>query len=431
MKQVIIVAAQFPPSNWTAGHRCRYFAMHLPKFGWKVKVLSVEPSYYEEELDNELVQLLPPDLEIIRTRAFPVRPLRIIGDISVRAFGWHYSALCRLIKQEKIDLIYIPIPPNYSALLGPLIYRRFGIPYCLDYIDPWVHPWPGCEILFSKAWVSYRLSRILEPYVLKYVSLITAVGPGYYQGALERYPWLDISRCMAIPYGAEEKDFQYLDGHPRQTYLFDSCDGNLHIVYAGAMLPRAYPVLEALLQAALLLRADYPTLAQKLKFHFIGTGSHPADPDSFTVKPLVQRWGLLDNFSETPKRIPYLDVLNHLKNAHAVLLLGSTEPHYTPSKVFQAVLSRRPVIALLNAKSTAVGILREANVGATVTFDEARPVDKCVDEIARLVYNVAQYGSLSQELNLTAFAEYSAEAMARRLARAFDAVLGNNKKSNR
>ena len=78
-----------------------------------------------------------------------------------------------------------------------------------------------------------------------------------------------------------------------------------------------------------------------------------------------------------------------------------------------------------------MGILREANVGATVTFDEARPVDKCVDEIARLVYNVAQYGSLSQELNLTAFAEYSAEAMARRLARAFDAVLGNNKKSNR
>lgn len=427
MKQVIIIAPQFPPSNLTAAHRCRYFAMHLPKFGWKVKVFSVKPAYYEEKLDYELEALLPSDLQVVRTKAFPARPLRLIGDISLRAFWWQYRALCRLLKQEKIDLIYIPIPPNYSAMLGPLIYRRFDIPYAIDYIDPWAHPWPGCEVLFSKAWLSYRLSRIFEPIALRHAGFITAVAPGYYAEVLKRYPWIDSAYCMAIPYGAEEKDFQYLDKHPRPTYLFEPSDGNLHIVYAGAMLPRAYLTLEALFKAALLIKKNYVALFQKIRFHFIGTGSNPINPQSFTVRPLAERYGLLDIVFENPGRIPYLDALNHLKNAYAVLILGSTESHYTPSKVFQAVLSHRPVIALLHTRSTAVDILREINAGIAVTFDEAKPADKCIEEIAQAIYKTVQYNYSPEQLNLQILRQYSAEAMTEKLAKAFDSVLSTKK----
>ena len=43
--------------------------------------------------------------------------------------------------------------------------------------------------------------------------------------------------------------------------------------------------------------------------------------------------------------IGYVDALNHLTRSDAVLVLGSTEAHYTPSKVFQAMRAyagRRP-----------------------------------------------------------------------------------------
>jgi hypothetical protein len=425
MRQVVIVAPQFPPGNLTGGHRCRYFAMHLPKFGWKVKVLTVKPSYYEEKLDYELEKLLPPDLEVIRTKAFPIRPIRLIGDIGIRALWWHYRTLCSLIRKEKVDLIYIPIPPNYSAMLGPLIYRRFGIPYAIDYMDPWVHTWPGCEKLFSKAWFSYHLAKILEPIVLRNISLITGVAPGYYEGVLKRYPWLGVSRRFALPYGAEEADFQYLDKHPRPPYLFNPCDGGFHIVYAGAMLPRAYSTLEALFKAIIIFKKDYPYFVQKLKFHFIGTGSNPIDPKSFTVKPYAKRYNLLDTIFENPARIPYLDVLNHLKYSNAVLLLGSSEPHYTPSKVFQAVLSLRPVIALLHAKSTAVGILKETNAGIVVSFDEEMPVEKRIDEIVQAIYQALNYNYSQEAINWDAFRAYSAEAMAQRLAKAFNLCLNS------
>jgi len=397
--------------------------MHLPKFGWKVKVLSVEPSYYEEKLDHELEVLLPSDLEVIRTKAFPTRPIRLVGDIGIRSFWWHYRTLCQLNFKERIDLIYIPIPPNYSAMLGPLIYRRFGIPYAIDYIDPWVHPWPGCEVILSKAWLSYNLGRLLEPIALRYVSLITAVAPGYYARALKRYPWLDASLCVAMPYGAEETDFLFLDKHPRPPYLFKPSDGNFHIVYAGAMLPKAYSTLEALLQAIVLLKKNYRSFAQKLRFYFIGTGSIPTDPKSFTVKAWAERYDLLNNVFEHPARIPYLDVLNHLKHATAVLVLGSSEPHYTPSKVFQAVLSRRPVIALLHGRSTAVSILKGANAGTVVTFDEEKPVEVCIAEIVQAIYQAINHNYSAEDVNSQSFQAYSAEAMAEKLAKAFDLVL--------
>ena len=69
-----------------------------------------------------------------------------------------------------------------------------------------------------------------------------------------------------------------------------------------------------------------------------------------------------------------------------MLVLGSTEPHYTPSKVFQAMLSRRPVFAMLHRDSTAV---------EDVTFDP--------DAVDR-----------------SAFDDYSARSSTRALAAALD-----------
>jgi hypothetical protein len=430
IKRVVIVAPNFPPSNLTSGHRARHFAMHLAKFGWQARILSVDPYYYEEKLDFELGKLIPAELEIIRSKALPSRPIRIIGDIGIRAFWWHYQKLCALARKKSVDLVYILIPPNYSALLGYLIFRRFHIPYAIDYIDPWVHPWPASERLFSKAWFAYQLNRKLEPIALRKVSLITGVAPGYYEPLLKRYGWLASCRFLAVPYGAEEDDFRYLSEYPRSPYLFNPADGNFHIVYAGAMLPRAYSTLEALFHSIITLRQNNPALVKKLKFHFLGTGSSPRDEKSFTIKPISQKYGLLDIVTEHPARIPYLDVLNHLKYASAVLVLGSTEPHYTPSKIFQAILSRRPVIALLHAKSSAVDILQKVRIDTLVTFDSDRPSDSCVEEITRMITRIMQGSYSAQDVDWDIFRNYSAEAMTKRLADAFDFIVGKPERLN-
>ena len=52
----------------------------------------------------------------------------------------------------------------------------------------------------------------------------------------------------------------------------------------------------------------------------------------------------------SPNGCRILDVLTHLDAASGILVLGSTEPHYRPSKVFQSLMSRRPVLALLHER---------------------------------------------------------------------------------
>jgi hypothetical protein len=349
--------------------------------------------------------------------------VRLVGDIGVRALPWQLRVLDRLIVRSEIDFVHITIPSCYSALLGELLYRRHRFPFGIDYIDPWVHVWPGTEKRFSKAWLSCRLANRLEPWAVKNAALITAVAPGYYQPVLERNPHLS-GRCVsaAMPYGSSDSDYAILAKAPRETFLFPKDDGRFHVVYAGAMLPKAYAVLERFLEALAALRDSRSEVMRRLRVHFVGTGNSPNDPNGFNIRPQVCRFGLEHWVSEHPHRIGYVDVLNHLAHASAILILGSTEPHYTPSKLYQAVQARRPAFALLHEQSTAVGVLRETLAGRVVTFTQHRLPDAggLANALADFVRD-PQYSA--ERVRWATFDACSARNSARVLADAVDRAL--------
>lgn len=371
MKKVGIVAAHFVPSNLAAVHRARLWSLHLREFGWEPVIVTTDWNYYEETPEPGLLELLPPDLKVIRTRAFGTKPVRLVGDIGLRAFWWHYSALCGLAQRKEMDFLHITIPSFYSACLGRLVHRRFGTPYGIDYIDPWVHQFPGSERRFSKAWGATQIAKILEPWAVRDAALITGINRAYYEGVLQRNPKLARRAVLgAMPYGGSEKDHEHVRTHPRLPALFAAHQGKFNFIYAGAMLPKAYVVLDRLLDALVLVRQKRPCLPGQFHMHFVGTGKSPNDPAGFNILPRIERLGLLDCVSEYPQRLPFLDVLNHLHAASGILVLGSTEPHYSPSKIFQSVMSRRPIFALLHGQSTAVPILNDTKAAQIVTLDE-------------------------------------------------------------
>ena len=118
----------------------------------------------------------------------------------------------------------------------------------------------------------------------------------------------------------------------------------------------------------------------------------------------------------------YLDVLTHLTRAYGILILGSTEPHYTPSKVFQAVQSKRPVLAILHEASTAVEILKRSGAGSTITLsDRALPEPS---QIAAALESFATDGTYCAEaIKWGEFEAFSARESARRMAAALDEAL--------
>jgi len=372
-RRVAIVSGHFAPSNLVGAQRARLWSRYLPEFGWEPIVVTGDPAMYEERPDPDLAHLVAPGLRVIHARTFPTRPVRLVGDVGVRAFWGCYRALAQLAARKEIDFVLVTIPSNFLGPVGRLVHLRHGLPFGIDYQDPWVNAWPGVEKPFTRAWGSYRLARMLEPWSVRDAALITAMAPGYIAGMLERNP--DVARKAVIssmPMGAAPEDFDLVRTLHRPPFLFRRDDGRFHMIYAGALLPAGVVVLDAFLAGLKALREAAPDVAARLRVHFVGTGTSPDDPQGYRVKPRAERGGVADMVDEHPHRIGYIDTLNHLEHSDAVLVVGSTERHYTPSKVFQAMLSGRPIFGLLHAESTAVGMIRSAHAGEVLTLTEQK-----------------------------------------------------------
>jgi hypothetical protein len=425
VKKILIIYPHFPPSNLAGVHRARLFAQHLPSFGWEPVVLTVHENFYEEKLDINLVKLLPSNLRIEKVNAYTNQKIRLIGDIGLRGFFQLYKKAKQLIRNEKFDFLYIPIPSFYCALLGRMLHASTKIKYGIDYIDPWVHIFPGSEKFFSRHWFSTKLAKFLEPIAIKNASLITGVSEGYYQPVLERNLHLKNSVIGAMPYGGEPQDHAIVSSLHIEPYLFKKNNGKIQFVYAGAMLPKAYQPLEMIFKVIVYNKTDF----ENVEFHFIGTGKSPNDINGYNIKPLAEKYGLWNNIIfEYPTRIPYLDVLVHLNIASAVFILGSTEPHYTPSKVYQGILSEKPIFAILHRESSAVKVIENANAGIVLSFNGEADVD-CIESqfmLSFTLFNEFIANFKKEQVNTTLFEEYSASSVTKKLAILLDEVLMKN-----
>jgi hypothetical protein len=424
MKKIIIVAPHFPPSNLAAVHRTRLFAKHLPKFGWEPIVVTVHHDYYEEELDWDLVELVPEDLRIERVSALPTEPVRVVGNIGVRGFVPLLRRLFRLTEAEDIDFLYLPIPPHFAALLGPIVQKLRGVPYGIDYIDPWVQDsWHPEEWLFNKHWLARKLADVLEPIAVRDASLITGVAEGYYDDVLERNRHLRTQAVTAaMPYGGEKDDHRAVASLGAEPYLFRNNDGTFHFVYAGALLPKATGPLDRMLQSI----ADHPEAFDDVSFHFIGTGTSPDDPEGYRVRPRAEEYGLWKSvIYEHPPRIPYLDALVHQEEADGVFVLGSTEPHYTPSKVYQGVLAEKPIFAVLHEESSACDVVRRTGAGRVLDFRGGTDLDAIEERFAE---ELAAFRGFATEfdpvqVDRSTFEQYSARSVTKKLSGALDKVV--------
>ena len=111
-------------------------------------------------------------------------------------------------------------PSFYAALLGRWLHASTGIYYGIDYIDPWVHNFPGSNKIFSRHWFSTKFAKFLEPIAVKNASLITGVAEGYYADVLARNPQLQKKVNGAMPYGGEVLDHTIINTLDIEPYLF-------------------------------------------------------------------------------------------------------------------------------------------------------------------------------------------------------------------
>ncbi|HEY9250898.1 MAG TPA: glycosyltransferase [Rariglobus sp.] len=430
MKKVLIISPHFAPTNAPDMQRARLAIPYLRAHGWEPVVLAIAPEYIEGGvLDPLLEATYPADTRIVRVRGIPPRLTRWlgIGSLWLRCGRAFRAAGEKLLREEKFDLVFFTTTQFDAFTLGPLWKRQFGLPYVLDYQDPWVNDYygrtrtkpPGGMLKFACA--QWRARR-QEPGTLREASGVIAVSDAYSRTLAGRYPWFPANRVLLLPFGAAAADIATARGHTPARPLVDFNDGCFHHIYAGRCGPDMSISLTAIFRAFKRFRERQPEKASRIRFHFIGTDYAPPPLGREWAMPIARGEGVGEYVTEHCYRVPYFDALHYLVKADALLAVGSNDPTYSASKIFPYILAERPMLVVFNRHSPVLAFAKQADCGERFSFDSADEIDDIAEQIARVWFEGGRMREV-HATNAAAFLPFTAESMTARLVDCFNAAL--------
>ena len=198
--RLLIVSPHFPPTNAADMQRVRLLLPYFSEAGIEAEVLAVQAEQVAVPIDPWLETGLPEDVPVHRVRALSLAWAKMpgLGTLSLRALRALKKTGNCLLQTGNFDLIYFSTTQFGVHVLGPYWKRKFGVPFVMDYQDPWVNDYyrehpeispPGGRLKYG---VISWLARRQEPQVLRHCSGITSVSPAYPRQLAKRYPWLNV-----------------------------------------------------------------------------------------------------------------------------------------------------------------------------------------------------------------------------------------------
>jgi hypothetical protein len=426
---VLIVSPHFPPTNAPDHQRARMSLPHFREFGWSPTVLAVDAAHVESPRDPLLAATLPPDVPVIRVGALPVRLTRLagLGNLGYRAWFTLSHAGTRLLRQQRFDLVYFSTTQWISTLLGRQWRRRFSVPFVIDVQDPWrtdyyersgaPTPPGGWKYRFAR-WQANRL----EARAWREAAGFVSVSPVYLDQLNARYAWFQAKPTAVIPFGASEADFDFVRRHPEIPDAVAREAGTLKIVCVGAIGSIMRPAIETLFAGLARWRARVSAPAARIKLHFVGTSYAPAGHAVPSVQPLADALGVGDLVAEQTSRVGYFTAIQTLLGADALLLPGSNDPGYSPSRIGPCFLARKPVLALVtpgNAAEKRIRSLDFARLAEVGSADAPHQVAMFLDDLLRAPSRLAGAARAEEKF----LAEDSARACTRQQCELFDRAL--------
>lgn len=378
MRKVLLVSPHFPPTNAADMHRVRLLLPFLADNGWKAEVLATAPESVAAPRDEWMAEGLPADVPVHRMRGMGLGWSGIpgFGTLGWRAWPATRTKGDELLARGGFDLVYFSTTQWPVHLAGPRWAARWGVPFAMDYQDPWVNDYyrnhpavtpPGGRLRYA---MSESLARRMEPYVLGRCLGFTAVSPDYPRQLEARYVWASQIPRLVLPFPGSRRDIERARmSAPRQT-VFDPKDGLIHWVYVGRGGRDMEAAVRALFAALREHAVQHPRFLDGLRLHFIGTSYAAAGRGVPTIAPVAAEFGLGAVVDERPDRIPYAETLRCLLEASALVAVCSDDPAYTASKIYPYLLARKPLLAVCHRDGGVAELMSRVGGGVCATFDE-------------------------------------------------------------
>lgn len=430
--RVLIISPHFPPSNAADMHRVRMLLPHLAEQGIEAEVLSVHADQVAAPKDPWLEEGIPNHVPIHRVKALGLEWGRIpgLGTLTFRAIAAIRRMGNELLESGRFDLVYFSTTQFGIHVLGPGWKKRHGVPFAMDYQDPWVSDYyrqnpaitpPGGRLKYAiTSWLADRQ----EPSVLCACSGITSVSPSYPEQLQARYPWLlDKTKgsedsalpSIVLPFPGDVADLERVQASSIRQHIFDPADGYQHWVYTGRGGKDMTLAVSGIFSALATMRSHSESAVCRLRLHFIGTSYASQGTGEKTIEPLAADYGLQDLVKEHTDRIPYSQTIRCLLDAHCLIVPGSNDPGYTASKIYPYLLAAKPLLTVFHENSSVVSLIHRAGGGVVIPFRN----DETPDAIGKRVLSEAfsaDGGLRKVPLDQDAFAGHTARHQAGQLA---------------
>ncbi len=414
--------------------RAAKFVKYLPESGWEPIVLTVKDVHYYAT-DETLLEDIR-GRKIIRTESLD--PLRLWARFKKPSAGANLSSQnasksllqkilmffnrlisgfllvpdskilwlpfviwngLKIIKKERISIIFTTSPPQSAHLAGILLKFFTGAKLVVDFRDDWT----GGESQPDPSPLHNLVNRLLEKIVLKYADLVVAMCDQL-SNSLRR---------KSGEYFREEKFVTITNGYDAADFvdLINVAEfPQFTITHCGSISKVSDP--EPFLRAVRALIDELPEVKEKMKIQFFGS-------DIFDkLKDLLENLRLSD-FIQLPRYLPHPEAIEQIMRSHVLLLtiIKKTDEEVISSKVFEYLASGKKIL-LVSRGGAVADLIRSTNRGIVANPDSAEEIKNAILSFLR------QY----EENNLKmapplAMSQFDRKFLARKLAQMFDRLV--------
>ena len=287
--------------------------------------------------------------------------------------------LTKVLGEKKIDAIITTGPPHSMHLIGMKLKQKTGIPWVADFRDPWtfIDFFDDLDLSVKSLQKHYEL----EQKVLEKADKLVTVSPAW----ARVYKKKNNADFAVINNGYDPKDFLKVQPPIDKKYTLS---------YIGSLNKDRNP--EILWTALKEISEEVPGFKNDFCFQLIGT-IHPE------VQEIIASIGLENNIS-VEKFKAHHEVIDLIRSSQLLLLLiNDSVSEYVqghiPGKLYEYLAANRPILCIGNPESDSAQIIKGAEAGTLVHFNDISGLKKVILENYQQYCNFGSIKNQTKNIN--------------------------------
>lgn len=412
-KKVLIVSYYWYPFAGVGTYRVSRFTKYLAKSGWDVVVLTAKKSAagMKGEPDDPVLKNIPvyranliEPVGLLNSKKggkisssnpgiFYQQKKSLISRIAVWArlnlmipdakFTWKWFAISKgkkIIAKEKPDLILSTSPPPTTNLIAKKLAEWSKLPWLADFRDPWTNIYYYDDNPQGNR--AARKNRKMEASVLNKADQITVVNHGFFP-----HHNLD-QKVVKIPNGYDPDHIIRTESDEEKTSVFT-------IRYFGSLKANQHP--KAFIKALETISDKHPDIAKRLRFEFFGSIDPIIRQQLEAISLIETTFSHFISHDEMMMKVASSDLL--------LLVIGRTKNSRfaLSTKVFEYMISKKPVLGIGPINGAASKLVEETNIGSFFDHSDA---DGITSYILNSIHTAGK-GEIAYDPNMEAIEKYS------------------------